>query len=102
MLRPVRCATCFNLRIIFFILTKRGVKKKMQKSAASIFRMVNSSTYRARITVTVRKSILDPQGKAIHHALKNLGLSAVEDVRLGKYIDMKIQTGSKEEAERLT
>ncbi len=64
--------------------------------------MVNTSTYHAKITVTLRKSILDPQGKAIHHALENLGLSGVEDVRLGKYIEMKIQTGSKEEAERVT
>ena len=64
--------------------------------------MMSMATYLAKITVTLRKSILDPQGKAIHHALESLGLSAVDDVRLGKYIEMKINGTSKEEAERFT
>ena len=64
--------------------------------------MMSMATFLAKITVTLRKSILDPQGRAIHHALESLGLSTVDDVRLGKYIEMKINGLSKEEAERLT
>ena len=57
--------------------------------------------YLAKIIVTLRKSILDPQGKAIHHALESLGLRAVQDLRIGKFIEMKLDTGSSEEAEQI-
>jgi phosphoribosylformylglycinamidine synthase subunit PurS len=42
--------------------------------------------YKAKIQVTLRPSILDVQGKAVGHALDNLGYSAVDAVRIGKYI----------------
>ncbi len=56
----------------------------------------------AKITVTLRKSILDPQGKAVHHALSSLQMPEIEDVRMGKYIEMRVNSLSREEAERLT
>ncbi len=56
----------------------------------------------AKITVTLRKSILDPQGKAVHHALSSLQMPEIEDVRMGKYIEMQINSLSREEADRLT
>src|SRR6185369_16864390 len=56
----------------------------------------------AKITITLRPSILDPQGKAIHHALESLGLSTARSVRMGKYIEMTVETSSKAEAERIT
>ena len=58
--------------------------------------------YLAKITITLRASILDPQGKAVHHALESLGLKGIAELRMGKYIEMKINGGSGEEAERLT
>jgi phosphoribosylformylglycinamidine synthase PurS subunit len=58
--------------------------------------------YLAKIIVTLRKTILDPQGKAIHHALQNLGMAGVEDVRMGKFIEMKINSTEQKEAERVT
>jgi len=58
--------------------------------------------YVAKIVVTVRKSILDPQGKAVHHALQSLGMDDVKDVRIGKFVEMRIRSGSRSEAERLT
>jgi len=58
--------------------------------------------YLAKIIVTLRKSILDPQGKAVHHALESLGMNAVSDVRMGKYVEMKVNSNNKEEAERHT
>lgn len=57
--------------------------------------------YKANICITLRPSILDPQGKAVHHALGNLGYGAVERVRMGKYAELWIEAGSREEAERL-
>lgn len=58
--------------------------------------------YLAKIIVTVRNSILDPQGKAVHHALQSLGMKDVNDVRIGKFIEMKINSVEKAEAERVT
>ena len=57
--------------------------------------------YLARIVVTLRKSILDPQGKAVHHALESLSMAAVQEVRIGKFIEMKIDAGTREDAEKI-
>jgi phosphoribosylformylglycinamidine synthase len=54
--------------------------------------------YKATVNVTLRKSILDPQGKAAHNALKNLGLNEVNQVRIGKLIELDIDAETKEEA----
>ena len=54
--------------------------------------------YKATVNVTLRKSILDPQGKAAHHALNNLGLIGIESVRIGKLIELSIDSDSKEAA----
>lgn len=46
--------------------------------------------YKAHVIVTLRPSILDPQGKATQHALGNLGLASVERVRMGKFVELWI------------
>lgn len=46
--------------------------------------------FKAKIIVSLRSSILDPQGKAVHQALGSLGMYSVRDVRIGKYIEMLI------------
>lgn len=58
-------------------------------------------TYRADVRVTLRPSILDPQGKTVHHALSNLGYGAVERVRMGKYVELWVEAEDAEEAEHL-
>lgn len=58
-------------------------------------------TYSVQVKVMPLKDLLDPQGKAVMGGLKNLGLNAVEDVRVGKNIDMRINASSKEEAESI-
>ena len=58
--------------------------------------------YLAKINVTLRTSILDPQGKAVQHAIASLGMEKVREVRMGKYIEMKISSDDRAEAERLT
>jgi len=45
---------------------------------------------KARIHVTLKNGVLDPQGKAIQHALSALGFGGVEDVRQGKYIELDL------------
>jgi phosphoribosylformylglycinamidine synthase len=48
---------------------------------------------RATVTVTLKEGVLDPQGKAIEHALHNLGFGNVADVRAGKVISFLIDEG---------
>lgn len=57
--------------------------------------------YKAKVNITLRKSILDPKGKAAHHALQNLGLNDVKEVRIGKFIEMNIDAESQNEAKQL-
>lgn len=45
---------------------------------------------KARIRITLKNGVLDPQGKAIQHALGGLGFTGVEDVRQGKYIEVNL------------
>ena len=45
---------------------------------------------KARVFVTLKPGVLDPQGKAIHHALEGLGFAGVNDVRAGKLIELDL------------
>ncbi len=53
---------------------------------------------KARVFVTLKNGVLDPQGKAIGHALNNLGFQSVGEVRQGKVID--IELADRDEAKR--
>lgn len=53
----------------------------------------------AKIEVTFKKGVLDSQGKTVHHALNNLGYDEVLDVKIGKYMEIRLDSASKEEAE---
>jgi phosphoribosylformylglycinamidine synthase subunit PurS len=48
---------------------------------------------KARVYVTLKNGVLDPQGKAIHHALEGLGFAGVNDVRAGKLIELDLSEG---------
>jgi len=52
----------------------------------------------AKIYVTLKKGVLDPQGKAVMHSLESLGFNEAEEVRVGKFIEMKLKDMSQEEA----
>ncbi len=56
---------------------------------------------KARVTVTLKSGILDPQGKAIEGALKSLGISGIASVRQGKVFDIEIEHGDRAQAEAL-
>ena len=49
---------------------------------------------KAKVYVTLKNGVLDPQGKAIHHALEALGFSGVNDVRQGKFIELDLADGT--------
>ena len=48
---------------------------------------------KTRVHVTLKNGVLDPQGKAIHHALEGLGFRGVNDVRAGKLIELDLADG---------
>jgi phosphoribosylformylglycinamidine synthase len=56
---------------------------------------------RARVFVTLKPSVFDPQGTTVTEALHTLGYDAVKDVRQGKYFELDIDVKSEDEARRL-
>jgi len=56
---------------------------------------------RARVFVTLKASVLDPQGKTVTDALHTLGYNSVKDVRQGKYFELDIDARSGDEARRI-
>lgn len=56
---------------------------------------------KARIYVTLKPSVLDPQGKAIHHAVQTIGYNSILDVRQGKYFEVSLDGSLREEEARL-
>jgi phosphoribosylformylglycinamidine synthase len=53
----------------------------------------------ARIVVTPKRGVLDPQGKAIAQSLHALGYAEVKDVRMGKYLEVRLESAPPEAAE---
>jgi phosphoribosylformylglycinamidine synthase len=54
---------------------------------------------KAKVHVTLKNGVLDPQGKAIAHALGNLGFTGIGDVRQGKYIELDIAENDRTKAQ---
>jgi phosphoribosylformylglycinamidine synthase PurS subunit len=52
--------------------------------------------FQAEIDVMPKKEILDPQGKAVTGSMKNLGLSEIQNIRIGKHISLEIEADSAE------
>jgi phosphoribosylformylglycinamidine synthase PurS subunit len=62
----------------------------LRKFRPSLKGRVRESEMKARVFVTLKNGVLDPQGKAIGHALNGLGFGAVGEVRQGKVIDLEL------------
>jgi phosphoribosylformylglycinamidine synthase PurS subunit len=59
----------------------------------------NEAPMKARVTVTLKTGVLDPQGKAIEGALKSLGVEGIASVRQGKVFDVELVTADRGQAE---
>mgnify|MGYP001171813168 FL=1 len=53
------------------------------------------------VTVTLKKDVLDPQGKVVKQTLKNMGHQNIENVRQGKYFEIELNENDKKKAERI-
>ena len=56
--------------------------------------------FKAEINVMPLKALLDPQGKAVTGSMKNIGLSEIQNVRIGKHITLEIDAANKETAQK--
>ena len=57
--------------------------------------------FQAEINVMPKKEILDPQGKAVSSSMKNLGLTTIQNVRIGKHISLEITADTEAQAKEL-
>ncbi|WP_448189499.1 phosphoribosylformylglycinamidine synthase subunit PurS [Azospirillum sp. sgz301742] len=55
---------------------------------------------KAKVHVTLKRGVLDPQGKAIEHALHTLGFDGVDNVRAGKVIELELKSTDKDAARK--
>jgi len=54
--------------------------------------------WKAKVEVTLKKAVLDPQGAAVEKSLQALGYDGVSEVRVGKYIELNLEANDREEA----
>lgn len=54
--------------------------------------------FKAEINIMPHKALLDPQGKAVSNSMKNIGLSEISGVRIGKHIHLEVEADSEEAA----
>jgi len=57
---------------------------------------------KAKVYISYKEGILDPQGKTVDSALESMGIDGIENVRIGKYIELSFKDISKTEAESIT
>jgi phosphoribosylformylglycinamidine synthase len=55
---------------------------------------------KARIIVMPKKTVLDPQGKTVKHALESMSFTGFKDVRVGKFIEIGLEGGNKAELQK--
>lgn len=55
---------------------------------------------KVRVFVSLKPGVLDPQGRAVHHALEGLGFSGVRDARVGRLIELDVADGTTDETLR--
>jgi len=57
---------------------------------------------KAKVYISYKEGILDPQGKTVGGALDSMGIDGIKDLRIGKYIEISFDNISKKEAEKVT
>jgi phosphoribosylformylglycinamidine synthase len=55
---------------------------------------------KAKVYVTLKKGVLDPQGKAVGSALKSMGYNEVKNLRIGKFMEIEFDSSSRQNAEK--
>ena len=74
------------------------MKSNLVNQKQSIYR---TNKLKISATVTLKKEVLDPQGKVVGQTLKNMGYKNIVNVRQGKYFDIEIEETDKEKAKKI-
>jgi phosphoribosylformylglycinamidine synthase PurS subunit len=79
-----------------------NIAKSIKREALSLlsWRGRKDCSMNAKVYVTLKKGVLDPQGKTVKNALANLGFKGVDDVRIGKYMEVTLNESSREAAQK--
>lgn len=78
----------------------KGERRDRPGSVGEISRKEKQRKMRAKIYVTLKNGILDPQGKAIEHALSALGFKEVKEARVGKYLEVALEPAPLDQIEK--
>jgi phosphoribosylformylglycinamidine synthase PurS subunit len=91
----VRHYPYFELR--FLICDRRGAgKTKKSRFWRRIFPHCSGASMKAKIIVTPKKAVVDPQGKTVQNALEHMGYRGIKAVHVGKYLEVELDGGDKE------
>ena len=85
-----------GIQLIIILYIVSSIKKKKQNKICRVMK------FKAEINVMPLKALLDPQGKAVTGSMKNIGLSEINNVRIGKHISLEIEASNKEAAQKKT
>jgi phosphoribosylformylglycinamidine synthase len=69
-------------------------KSKIARPAADFFATFRRARMKAKIVITPKKAVLDPQGKTVQNALEQMGYQGVAAVHVGKYIEIDLAPGA--------
>lgn len=85
-----------------FLATSPNLKQDYSFGGTSVFdpTAFDFYTMKAKIIVTPKKAVLDPQGKTVQTALEHMGYRGVKAVHVGKYLEIELEGTDKEEARR--
>jgi phosphoribosylformylglycinamidine synthase subunit PurS len=83
------------------VAARASVLGRARPADPPIASSARESAMKARVTVTLKSGVLDPQGKAIEGALRSLGVEGVANVRQGKVFDIELDTADRARAEAL-
>ena len=74
----------------------------MQSNLANLKQLIlRKNKLKISVTVTLKKDVLDPQGKVVKQTLKNMGHQNIEEVRQGKYFEIELNEKDKEKAKKI-
>ena len=74
----------------------------VQSNLANLKQLIlRKNKLKISVTVTLKKDVLDPQGKVVKQTLKNMGHNNIEDVRQGKYFEIELNENDKKKAEKI-
>ena len=77
-----------------------GKSTKNFSPAAQFFRQNFRASMKAKIVITPKKAVLDPQGKTVQNALEHMGYTGVTGVHIGKYIEIDLAPGTDKAARK--